>query len=301
MINSCFPSAFRRSTTIRGLWSVVCCLLSIIWLAACSPADPALVARAVEATLTAVPTQTPVVVVVTVMGQNTVNIPTATPVTLEATPMPLATARPALTVTPEASATLPPTMSAFNFPSEPPLFSDDFTQTSTWPLGEDAARKVEVADGQLRFIIKEADTFRFVYNPDRRARDFVAVVTAGQTECTFRDRYGLLFRVRDNANYYQFEVDCDGRFRFSKTVEGAFTILKDWSTATAINAGSNTANTLIVQAKGPALELWVNGQTVLALNESEFIEGGFGLYVGSNPATGFTAVFDDFSVWEVKP
>jgi hypothetical protein len=259
------------------------------------------VARAVESTLAAVPTQTPVVVVVTVLSQNNATVATATPAAPQATATPLPTATPAPTGTPEATATLPPTTVAFNFPASTPLFNDDFTQSTAWTVGEDAARKIEVADGQLRFTIKEADTFRFVYNPDRRARDFVAAVTVGQMACTFRDRYGLLFRVRDSANYYQFEADCDGRFRFSKTVAGTFTILKDWSTATAINAGSNTTNMLIVQAKGSALELLVNGETVLALNETEFAEGGFGLYVGSNPATGFTATFDNFSVWEVSP
>jgi len=299
MINSQLPSAFGPLSTIRSLWSVVGYLVSIIWLAACSPADPALVARAVEGTLTAVPTQTPVVVVVTVMSQSEVSIPTATPAAPEATSTPVSEATP--TATPEPSATLLPTTSAFSFPSETPLFSDDFTQTSAWPLGEDAARAVTVADGQLRFTIKVADTFRFVYNPDRRARDFVAAVTVGQTACAFRDRYGLLFRVQDNANYYQFEVDCDGRFRFSKTVGGVFTVLRDWSAATAINAGNNASNILIVQAQGSALELLVNGQTVLNLNETEFAEGGFGLYVGSNPTTGFTALFDDFRVWEAKP
>lgn len=282
----------RLLSAIRYLLPVFCVLCLV--LSACSPADPALVARAVEGTLTAVPTQTPVVVVVTVLSQNAGAVSTAT----SAAPLPTAT--PAPTSTAEPTATLPPTTVAFNFPTAPPLFSDDFTQSTAWTVGEDAAQKVEVVDGQLRFTIKQADTFRFVYNPDRRARNFVAAVTAGQTACAFRDRYGLLFRVRDSANYYQFEVDCDGRFRFSKTVAGAFTILKDWSMAAAISAGNNTTNRLIVQARGSALELLVNGQTVLALNETEFTEGGFGLYVGANPATGFTATFDDFSVWELK-
>lgn len=281
--------------------SVFYILCSVIWLTACSPADPALVARSVEGTLTAVLTQTPVVVVVTVISQNTVTVSTATPAAPQATATLFPTATPAPTSTAEPTATLPPTPVAFNFPTAPPLFSDDFTQSTAWTVGEDAARKVEVVDGQLRFTIKQADTFRFVYNPDRRARDFVAAVTVGQMACAFRDRYGLLFRVRDSANYYQFEADCDGRFRFSKTVAGTFTILKDWSTASAINAGSNTTNMLIVQAKGSAVELLVNGEMVLTLNETEFAEGGFGLYVGSNPATGFTATFDNFSVWEVGP
>lgn len=273
-------------------------------LTACSPADPALVARAVEGTLTAVLTQTPVVVVVTVINQSSVAVSTATPAAPQATVTPVSeatpTATPAPTNTAEPTATLPPTPVTFNFPTTPPLFSDDFTQSTAWTVGEDAARKVEVADGQLRFTIKQADTFRFVYNPDRRARDFVAAVTAGQTVCAFRDRYGVLFRVRDNANYYRFEIDCDGRFRFSKTVNDSFTVLKDWTPEAAISAGSNATNILIMQAQGSAIELFVNGQTVLALNDSEFAEGGFGLYVGSNPTTSFTATFDDFRVWELR-
>src|SRR4030067_809896 len=67
----------------------------------------------------------------------------------------------------------------------------------------------------------------------RRARDFSATISGAAAECGFRDRYGVLFRVQNGSNYYQFEVDCDARYRLSKVVEGAVKPLRDWAPVAA--------------------------------------------------------------------
>ena len=78
-------------------------------LTACISADPARVANAVNATLTAVITPTPIVVVVTAVGGGPISIPTVTPgVSVQQT---LAAATETLTA---ASATAPPDASPGN-------------------------------------------------------------------------------------------------------------------------------------------------------------------------------------------
>lgn len=274
-----------------------------VWLAACGPADPLVVSQAVAGTLAAQPTQTPVVVVVTV-PVVALEVVTATPPSATATPAPTATsaAPPTETAAPTASPRPTEAAASLPVPTGAPLFGDDFTTAETvWNLTEDAVQKVALADGRLSFTIKQADQFRFIYNPDRRAEDFIASVTGALPECAFRDRYGLLFRVKNNQNFYQYEVDCDGRLRLSKTVNGVFAVLKDWAPTTAAQTGSGAVNELRVRAEGGALTFYVNGIEVSVLRDEAFEEGGFGLYVGSNPAGAVTAFFDDFRVWEITP
>lgn len=268
-------------------------LLSALSLAACLSADPAVVARAVEATLTAVsgaPTATPIVIVVTVV-KTSAPLPSAT---LAATPTPTEAA---LMAAPTATAT--PPAAGLTPPAGEPLFADDFTQPSGWTLGEDAVQRTALTDGRLAFTIKESDQFRFIYNSTRRAADFYAELTGVAPACQFRDRYGLLFRVQDSVDYYQFDVDCDGRFRLARVADGQLTALQDWTAAAAIRIGPGAVNTLAVRASGETLTAAVNGTLVVETRDTSFREGGFGLVAGSGSAGGFTVALDDFRVWDL--
>jgi hypothetical protein len=274
--------------------------LILFFIASCTTADPSAVARAVEATLTAALTPTPVVIVVTVPG---LSLPTvtpgfalaaATPTLAEAVasaPAPSDTPVPALT--PTATSTPPPLGQL--------LFQDDFSQRTVWNQAEDSIVRVALADGQLSITLKAKDRFRFIYNLTRRAGDFYAVVTTAAAQCAFRDRHGLLFRVQDESHYYQFEVDCDGRYRLSKAMDGALTPLQDWTPHAAIQQNGGAVNELGVRALGDSLEVLVNGQSLITLADSTYAEGGFGLYAGSGVSESYTAAFDDLRVWEIEP
>ena len=284
-------------------------------LTACISADPARVANAVNATLTAVITPTPIVVVVTVAGGGLAPIPTVTQEvgaqqTLAAATETLAAA--SATAPPDASPTTsrtqarPPTAtpqpSAARLPIGTPtfigkaIFTDDFSQPQVWPASDDNAQRIAVADGQLSITLKAEDRFTIVYDVKRRAADFYAAVTGTAAACRFRDRHGLLFRLQDSSNYYQFEVDCDGRYRLAKVLDGALTPLKDWTASEAIRKGEGMTNELGVRAKGGTLEVFVNGQALFQAQDSAYAEGGFGLYTGSGLSGTYTAVFDDLAV-----
>jgi hypothetical protein len=179
------------------------------------------------------------------------------------------------------------------------LYEDDFTQPKLWNLSEDNVQRTVIAGGQLSITLNVADRFTFIYNLTRRARDFYAVVTVAAADCRFRDRYGLLFRVQDGSHYYQFEVDCDGRYRLSKVVDGTLTPLRDWTPSDSIHSGSGVSNDLGVRAEGDKLEVFANGQSLWKLTDTAYAEGGFGLYAGSGVSETYTATFDNLRVWEL--
>jgi len=295
---------------------------TLLILTAC--ADPSLVAQAVNATLTAAPQPTPVVVVVTVPGFNAGGIPTVTPApevqeTLAAATQTLAatvgasaavtqvgatqTSTATSTLTPTVSATLTPTAAANALSGVGQvIFDEQFDKPGVWDTSEDDSKRIVLAGGQLSITAKVADRFFIIYNATRRASDFVASLTGVNTLCHFRDRYGLLFRVRDSNNYYQFEVDCDGRYRLSKVAGGTLTPLQDWTASEAIQLGSSgLPNELTVRANGSRLEVSVNGQLLTSLEDKTYAEGGFGLYAGSGSQASYTAAFEQLRVFEINP
>lgn len=286
-----------------GTWSVG----AVLALTACGPADPAVVQRAVQATLAAWPTATPVVVVVTVpvpvsatpeppRPTSVEASPTARPTTAAPSPVPSLGASPTALPNPT---TLAPTPLPQVTPGGDLLFSDDFSQNQVWNIGDLPDQMTSLQEGALQFSIKRADRFGILFNTSRRASNFEAVVHARpQTACATRDRYGLLFRVQDAANYYQFEVDCDGRYRLALIRAGILMPLQDWTSHPAIvPAGENG---LYVRAAGNTIQLGVNNILVDTITEATLAEGGFGFYAGSGLRAGFTVFFDDLQVFEVK-
>lgn len=289
----------RLSVKRFFLWLTPCLGLA---LAGCMSADPAVVARAVEATLTAVITPTPIVVVVTALRVQSPVIPTVTPA-----PPPAATPAPTLAPSPSAA---PPTLT----PPEPTVtasetpgaagklvFEDDFLQRGTWDLGqEDSLQRKVIADGWLSMTIKMTDRFLVIYKPQSVPNIYAQTKISAPT-CHTRDRYGIIFRVHDGQNYYQFDIDCDGRYRLAKMVDGQLTPLVDWTANAAINTGSGAVNNLTVRAVGPQLAVSANGLSLAKVTDTTFTWGGFGFCVGTGLSAPYTAAFANLRVWETAP
>ena len=106
--------------------------------------------------------------------------------------------------------------------------------------------------------------------------------------------------MQDTANYYQFQVDCEGRFRVVAVVDGELKTLQDWTTSDVVNTGT-TPNGLGVRAQGNLIEVFANGQSLAEVSDATFIDGGFGLYAGSGSVTPvLTVTFDDLGVWKLE-
>jgi hypothetical protein len=291
--------------------------LAVFWAAAlglsgCVSADPQVVARAVEATLKAAVTPTPIVVVVTALNVQRPSIPTVTPAAPATPTLPnTATAAPALPspslATPSvATPTPPPAGTASPVPSETPtpdaagklLFEDDFSQPGNWDLGAaDSLQGKVVANGWLSVTLKLTDRFVVVYRPQSAPTVYIQVNALAPT-CHARDRHGVIFRVKDSQNYYQFDVDCDGRYRLAKMVDGTLTPLVDWTANAALHAGGGTANALSVRAIGSNLAVSANGISLAKVTDATFTLGGFGFSVGSGLSVPYTAAFAKLRVWE---
>jgi hypothetical protein len=275
-------------------------------LVACAP-RPNIIAAGVSGTLTAL-APTPIL-----LADRSTSTPVPT--------LPLANPEPTATPTESASATESTssegtdtaTIAATEAPSPVPtdtpaldlsaigelIFDDPFDSPGLWTLGDTENSSVTISGGVMTFIQKTPGTFSFRIL-GRQGGDFHAeIVGALAKNCGSGDRYGLMFRAQDLSNYYTFQIDCEGRYRFARYVEGAVTAIVDWTPSPAIDRGAQSANTLAVTAKGGAFAFAINGAPVATANDGIFESGRFGVTVGANVTKDFTVVFDNMKVNKV--
>jgi len=173
------------------------------------------------------------------------------------------------------------------------IFEDTFDNPGPWAAGDFTDNSVSVSGGVMSFTQKTPGAFSFRVI-GRQGADFYAEVTGALAKnCGSGDFYGLMFRIQDASNYYAFQIDCDGRYRFARYVGGAKTAIVDWTGTSAINRGAQANNTLAVTARGNTFQFAVNGTPLATADDTAFASGRFGLMVGSNVTKNFTVLFDN--------
>lgn len=203
------------SRSARPLLLTVVCLAALsVACALSAPAaspQPLGLATQVEATLQALPSQTP---------------PPAAPAqppsaTLPPSATTVPTATPSPTVTSEASSTPSPTPASTGtaVSGDPrgqlgnPVWRDDFSSGSNWTLGEDSFTRAKVEDGKLLFTgLTSMDGWRLTW-PE--IEDFYLEANLNSGDCEGNDHYGLIFRVPDRHaadEGYLLGFTCDGRY-----------------------------------------------------------------------------------------
>lgn len=261
------------------------CLVTIS-LTACAP-RPEVIQAGVAGTLTA-SAPTPVLLA---------DRPTSTPVPTVLPP----------TATPEPSPTVEPTSTDGPTPTNTPvtitlgelIFEDTFSAPGGWAVGDTPDSNVTVNGGVLSYTQKTPGSFSFRV-VGRQGGDFFAEIGAAlANNCGSGDRFGMIFRLQDANNYYSFQIDCDGRYRFVRYGGGAATPVIDWTATEEIERGAQAVNALGVSAKGSDFIFSINGTQVATASDSAYASGRFGLWVGANVSQNFTVVFDNFRAYQV--
>ncbi|HEU4782347.1 MAG TPA: hypothetical protein VFS83_03310 [Ktedonobacterales bacterium] len=134
------------------------------------------------------------------------------------------------------------------------------------------------------------------YAPSDKVGDAVTTVATKQISGPITYFYGLVVRRVSKGNYYEFQVDANGKWRFGKVVNGTSTDIVGQTASTAIKSGLNQVNTLSVQAQGSHFVFSVNGTQIGSADDSTFTTGDVGL-IGSD---GIEVVFSNLSIANVK-
>jgi hypothetical protein len=275
-------------------------LLIVLLVTACAPRQatpaPDAVATAVQATLDAEPTWTPVP-------------PTDTP------PPNVATS------TPEAPVPEQPTPTVF-FTETPTLTPTISNEDPISYLGQAAGRDqidsgagfgIDASgyeDDYTRITISEGSMF--IHNSSTigwrgwrvrppKLQDAYIEGTFTTHGCVGSDQYGLVVRAPDygNGQGYYFGVTCDGRFNLVRWTEDGTSVVVNNTQSDMIRSGSGQVNRLGVMMRGSNFRLYVNGRVVHEVNDEAIKESGYyGPFVSGSSGT-LVISLDEIAYWNL--
>jgi hypothetical protein len=108
----------------------------------------------------------------------------------------------------------------------------------------------------------------------------------------------LVFRVRDDSNFYHFVITDDGRYKIGKIVGGQWALLHGWTRSGFINQDRGT-NHLRVVCLDSTIAVYVNGHFLTSVTDGSFASGYIGGIVYSWEPDVHVA-FDNLKVYTIK-
>lgn len=191
-----------------------------------------------------------------------------------------------------AVGTLPPA------PGKRILFADDFSSTvGHWAVFGDQTSAVGYDTTLQHYVISinQAPLSAWGARSPNYA-DFTVEVDA-QIANPLDGLYGLVFRLSDNSNYYEFALSKDGKCQLWKRVAGVRQEL-----TSALDAGSvvnpTGFNHLRVTCQGSTITMYVNGTKMgVPVTDTSFTSGKIGLIGEATSSGGVQFWFDNFKLW----
>jgi hypothetical protein len=251
--------------------------------------------------------QVPVPMTVQVPVTVQVQVTSAAPAPTAAQPQPTtaagaATAAPVAqpTATKPAPTAAPPAQDPLAGTNPNPIYTETFFTPKFWNEFETSTGKGKIENTAFTMVSKATDNIEWTFNGLKFGNAYItAKTTLPDGKCKAFDNYGLVFRYKNNANFYLFGVSCDGAFRLLKRVDGVFETIVDFTKSNAVQP-LGQRNILGVRTQGDQLSLYVNDKFLTTVKDGQFADGLIGFYVASRLSPNMTVVFDDVDVYEIK-
>ena len=194
--------------------------------------------------------------------------------------------------------------SDFDIPEEDILFFDDFSSTrngwyTSYDEDEYGEYEAQIEEGVYRVYlnaISEDGNFGWVEPDFVDLDDFVLSVEVPAVEYSGSIGYGVVFRSTPEGAAYFFEIDDYGFWVVYIPEEDDWVELVEYTEAPAINP--NGPNLLEVEAFGPELAFFINGEEVAYLEDDAIESGSVGVITELFGADSELSVdFDNFVVF----
>ena len=246
---------------------------------------------AASATPDILPTQIGLAVAAT-MAALPSNTPPPAPTVPPPTPLP--------TLTPTVAATLNSVFASAGMQNAgEQIFYETFIPAGYWDTGENSFSKLSITEsGYLDILMKLPGSIAWATN-GFSGENFYYQGTVRVDACQLGDYYGLVFRFKDENNFYLFGLACDGRYRLLERVEGEFRPIVDFTFTSTALIGSNATNLLAVRAEGTQVSLYLNDQFVTQANVLDASAGRFGVFAKSAQTSNLLTEFDELSAWQL--
>lgn len=150
------------------------------------------------------------------------------------------------------------------------------------------------ADAAYRIEVQGAGTMAWSLG-ETRYGDGAVQVEATLAHGPGTTASGLIFRYRDDRNFYLFSVAGNGFYNLELRSDGAWQTLIDWTPTPAIRRPGNP-NILRVETAGDRIVLYVNGVWLEETRDRTFAAGSAGMAVHTYAEGGAAVLFDNFVV-----
>lgn len=131
-----------------------------------------------------------------------------------------------------------------------------------WQTYDDGQLAAQPVDGALRLSVNAPQRAPFSAATPYLG-DFDLRVTATAVDGPLNNGYGVIFRMQDADNYYQFLTSSDGYYQVERAVNGNVRVLSIWIPSEIVNQGMGAANDVRVVARGDQFRFFINGQPAL--------------------------------------
>lgn len=252
----------------------------------------------VEQLLTAIPSETPAAKMPTIAPSATKAEDKDVEETDETQETPAPTATPTLEPSPTIDSDDPAVYLG------DPAWHDPMDEAKYWPTGSDQYSSAYYENGYLRMTaLHDNDGWRLA-STESLGNNYIEATFTTET-CEGTDHYGLMFRVpvlKEANRGYLFGLTCDGRYSLRKwdgtrDDEGLMVYLVRWIPDSSIVKGSNQTNQLGVMTIDERIVMFVNGNLVAEFSDDSFLEGYFGVFIGSDNTPNLTVRVLDVSYW----
>jgi hypothetical protein len=171
-------------------------------------------------------------------------------------------------------------------------------QIGNWVFERDDVGSTEVVNDQLVVTINSPNTIQFTSLSEPRFENFLLEVDAWQRSGSSESSYGVLFRMKDNQQFYRFEVTGTGLYMIERrNSDGSWTrLVPEWTPTAALNKGLNVPNRLKIIATGPDMAFYANDILLTQVSDDQYSEGMVGLDAGTFSGGSAQVSFDNLKI-----
>lgn len=179
------------------------------------------------------------------------------------------------------------------------LLTDNFDQPKFWTTASAENARAVLELNRLTLTVSPGLSILSLRS-EPLLSDFYAEVTARLSLCRANDRYGLIFRVNSQADYYSYTLNCNGQVRLERVHSGETVPLQDWLPSGEAPAGAPGDVKLGIWFVGVEMRLFLNERFQFTVRDHVFQSGTLGLFASSRGTTQETVSFTDLTVYTVS-
>ena len=161
-------------------------------------------------------------------------------------------------------------------------YNETFTNTTSWPEGNNSTRELDVRNGKYYFEHKRTDKnwnvrtqeLNVDYSGDFELETSIERISFNNANHAF----GFMFGNKDEKNTFHFFLS-NNQYRISDKRNDDYVNYKGWKTSSAVKTGTYATNKFKVKKVGNTMSFYINGKFLESKDYNTFLGKRLGVYI----------------------